>query len=117
MPHLRECLAELRLIGRGQKGHFLIMTGVGGWGLGAGGGSWGLGAGGWGRGYLNKSSNALRALVVSPLGAAGVLVWRSTVVRGVKNTQSLRSSFGATRAGSFALCVHSQRALVSNETH
>jgi hypothetical protein len=66
---------------------------------------------------LNKSSNALRALVEGPLGAAGVLVWRSTVVRGVKKTQSLRSSFGATRAASFAFCVHSHRALVSNDTH
>jgi hypothetical protein len=48
---------------------------------------------------------------------AGVLVWRSTVVRGVKNPQLLRSSFGATRADSFAFSVHSQRALVSNDTH
>ena len=48
---------------------------------------------------------------------AGVLVWRSTVVRGVNSAQLLRSSFGATRAGSVAFCVHSQRALVSNDTH
>jgi len=48
---------------------------------------------------------------------AGVLVWRSTVVRGVISAQLLRSSFGATRAGNFAFSVHSHRALVSNETH
>ena len=48
---------------------------------------------------------------------AGVLVCRSTVVRGVISVHVLRSSFGATRAGSLAFSVHSQRALVSNETH
>ena len=47
----------------------------------------------------------------------GVPVWRSTVVRGAKSAQVLASSFGATRAGSSALCVHSQRALVSNDMH
>ena len=45
---------------------------------------------------------------------AGVLVWRSTVVRGAKNVHRFRSSFGATRAVR-ACCVHSQRALVSND--
>src|SRR5438093_149756 len=69
--------------------------------------------------YLKRSSNARRALLVggdSDL-LAGVLVCRSMVVRGVKNAQLLRSSFGATRAGSFAFSVHSHRALVSNDTH
>ncbi len=69
--------------------------------------------------YLKRSSNALRALVgaASPLGDAGVLVWRSMVVRGEKSVQLFRSSFGATRAVSFAFSVHSHRALVSNDTH
>ena len=87
------------------------------------------GAGGWGtRGcatapgpyLLNRSSNARRALLVpdeAPPLLAGVPVCRSTVVRGANSEQVLRASFGATRAGSAGLCVHSQRALVSNETH
>ena len=50
-----------------------------------------------------------------PLPAA-VLVWRSTVVRALNSAQRLRASFGAMRAVS-ACCEHSQRALVSNDTH
>ena len=60
--------------------------------------------------YLNKSSNACRALV-----GPGVPVCRSTVVRGVKKVQALRASFGAMRA--VMGWVHSNRALVSNDTH
>ena len=48
---------------------------------------------------------------------AGVLVWRSIVVRGWNSSQLFRASFGATRADSLSLCVHSQRALVSNDSH
>src|SRR6185436_514222 len=72
--------------------------------------------------YLNKSSNALRALLDGPDAGlepllTGVPVWRSTVVRAVKSAQLLRASFGETRAGSAGACVHSQRSLVSNDTH
>src|SRR5262245_52328360 len=76
--------------------------------------------------YLKRSSNALRALVdddddevlLDAAGAdGGVLVCRSIVVRGVISAQVLRASFGATRAGILSFCAHSQRALVSNETH
>src|SRR5207245_842316 len=75
-------------------------------------------------GYLNRSSKACFALLLDPPDGLlppsrfwGVVVWRSIVVRGANSAQSLRSSFGATRAGSWSLCVHSQRALVSNDTH
>ena len=44
-----------------------------------------------------------------------VLVWRSTVVRGSKKAHEFLSSFATTRAVS-ACCVHSHRALVSNDT-
>jgi len=70
---------------------------------------------------LNKSSNAFRALEDEPpsppLDEVGLPVCRSIVVRGVNIGQMLPSSFGATRCGSFELCVHSQRALVSNDAH
>ena len=68
---------------------------------------------------MNRSSNALRALLVpdEPPLVAGVLVCRSTVVRGANSEHVLRASFGVTRAGSAGLWVHSQRALVSNDTH
>jgi hypothetical protein len=69
---------------------------------------------------LNRSSKARRALLlglVEPLLAGGVPVCRSTVVRGVNSVHRLRSSFGATRAGSLSCCVHSQRTLVSNDAH
>ena len=70
---------------------------------------------------MNRSSNAFFALFVGPEGLplllAGVLVWRSTVVRGENSAQLLRSSLGATRAGIRAFSVHSQRTLVSNDTH
>ncbi len=61
--------------------------------------------------YLNRSSNAWRALV-GPF----VPVWRSIVVRGVKSAQSFRASLGDTRAVN-AACEHSKRALVSNDVH
>ena len=74
--------------------------------------------------YLNKSSNACFALLAEPPDElvpasrfCGVLVWRSIVVRGEKSVQSFRASLGATRAGSLSFCVHSQRALVSNDSH
>src|SRR4051812_2196451 len=70
--------------------------------------------------YLNKSSKALRAGLgpeEPPELAAGVLVWRSTVVRGENSAHVFRASFGATRAASAALCEHSHRALVSKATH
>src|SRR6476469_2165183 len=74
--------------------------------------------------YLNRSSNACLALVLEPPDEVppasrfcGVLVWRSMVVRGSYIVQLLRTSFGATRAGSRSLLVHSHRALVSNDTH
>src|SRR5690348_7352036 len=63
--------------------------------------------------HLNKSSKAWRALD-GPPGAAAVPVARSMVVRAAKKAHRLCSSFGATRAVS-ACCVHSQRALVSND--
>src|SRR5438093_13102565 len=80
--------------------------------------------GGWGGRrlvYLNRSSNAFFALLDNEEPEEppdeGVLVCRSTVVRAVKSSHELRSSFGTTRAGMRACCVHSQRTLVSNETH
>src|SRR5262245_29254424 len=60
--------------------------------------------------YLKRSSNAWRALV-----GPAVPVWRSTVVRAEKKVQVFRASFGATRT--VIGWVHSNRALVSNETH
>src|SRR5262245_21697081 len=63
-----------------------------------------------GRAYLNKSSNAFRALV----GAVD-LVSRSTFVRGSNHLHVLRASFGDTRAGTG--CWHSNAALVSKWTH
>ena len=57
---------------------------------------------------LKRSSNACRAL-----GGPAVPVCRSMVVRAEKKLHSFRPSFGATRAVS--VCVHSQRALVSND--
>ena len=60
------------------------------------------------RSYLNRSSNAWRAL-----GGPAVPVWRSMVVRAEKKLHSFRPSFGVTRAVN--VCVHSQRALVSND--
>ena len=69
---------------------------------------------------MNRSSKAFFALFVGALELllpAGVPVCRSTVVRGVNRAQSLRTSFGATRAVSAAACVHSHRALVSNDMH
>src|SRR5687768_14993553 len=60
--------------------------------------------------YLNRSSNALRALA----GGAD-LVSRSTVVRGSKNVQVLRASFGETRAGTG--CWHSNAEPVSKWRH
>src|SRR3954462_13271626 len=70
--------------------------------------------------YLNRSSKAFRALFVvdppSPDDEVGLLVWRSIVVRGANIGQMFFSSFGAMRIGSFELCVHSHRALVSNDT-
>src|SRR3954465_2451725 len=70
--------------------------------------------------HLNRSSKAFRALLVleppSPDDEVGLLVWRSIVVRGANIGQMFFSSFGAMRIGSFELCVHSQRALVSNDT-
>ena len=68
---------------------------------------------------MNRSSNAFFALFVGAdaVVLADVLVWRSTVVRGEKSAQLLRSSLGATRAGMRAFSVHSHRTLVSNETH
>ena len=97
-------------------------------------GDWGLGIGDWGLGkwvigpvadYLKRSSNALRALfvVASPPLLVGdevegaVLVWRSTVVRGVIRLQLLRRSLGEIRAGILAFTSHSQRTLVSKFTH
>src|SRR5438046_2230270 len=66
--------------------------------------------------HLNRSSNAFRALEPGaaslPADAAGLPVWRSMVVRGVNIWHMLPASFGATRAVSVALCVHSQRAEV-----
>jgi hypothetical protein len=61
-------------------------------------------------------------VVASPLEglpelAGGVDVCRSTRVLGVISAQLFRSSFGETRAGILSLWLHSQRALVSNETH
>src|SRR5439155_19294466 len=72
--------------------------------------------------YLNKSSKAFFALLVADEDeddgpVAGVPVWRSTVVRAANSAQLLRSSFGATRAGMRSWSVHSQRTLVSNDTH
>src|SRR5262249_40451851 len=77
--------------------------------------------------YLKRSSKALRALsedalpLELPLAGddadGAVLVWRSTVVRGVISAQLLRASFGATRAGILSFCAHSQRALVSKNAH
>src|SRR5262249_55774359 len=64
---------------------------------------------------LNRSSNAFLALFVAGLCCAGVLVCRSTVVRGANSAHVFFSSFGATRTVSG--CVHSKRALVSNDTH
>ena len=52
----------------------------------------------------------------SPDDEVVLLVWRSIVVRGVNIGQMFFSSFGAMRIGSFELCVHSHRALVSNDT-
>src|SRR5258705_12095268 len=77
------------------------------------------------RPYLKRSSNAFLAPLdvdgddpgVAGVEDAGELVCRSIVVRGAKNVHVLRSSFGATRAGILSFCVHSHRALVSNETH
>ena len=63
--------------------------------------------------YLNKSSNALRALV-GAVGAAEC-VSRSTVTRGEKNVQLFRASFGLILEG--IACAHSKRAPVSNDTH
>ena len=60
--------------------------------------------------YLNRSSNALRALA----GGAD-LVSRSTVVRGSNNVQVLRVSFGEMRAG--IGCWHSNGAPVSKCRH
>ena len=67
--------------------------------------------------YFQSMRLALIVVSTAPAVLAGVLVWRSTVVRGEKRSQVLRSSFGATRPDSFAFSVHSQRALVSNDTH
>src|SRR2546425_13133006 len=72
--------------------------------------------------YLNKSSKAFFALLVADEDeddgpVAGVPVWRSTVVRAANSEQLLRSSFGTTRAGMRSWSVHSQRTLVSNDTH
>src|SRR4051812_27991981 len=47
----------------------------------------------------------------------GVLVCRSTVVRGVISAQLFRASLGDTRAGISRLIAHSHRALVSKFTH
>jgi hypothetical protein len=59
---------------------------------------------------LNKSSNAFRALSVR-----GVVVWRSTVVRGEYDAQLFRAFFGVTRAGTGSM--HSNRLPGSKETH
>jgi hypothetical protein len=63
---------------------------------------------------LKRSSNACRA-EDGPPDALGVLVCRSTVVRGEKSVQVLISSFGEIRTGIFS--VHSNGAPGSNDTH
>jgi len=59
---------------------------------------------------LNKSSNAFRASLLR-----GVVVTRSTVVRGEKNVHPLRALLGETRSGIGS--EHSNRLLGSNDTH
>ena len=65
-------------------------------------------------GYLNRSSNALRA----PLGAWGwafECVSRSTVTRGENSSHAFRASLGEIRAE--IVCVHSNRWPASNDSH
>jgi len=59
---------------------------------------------------LNKSSNAFRASLFR-----GVVVSRSTVVRGEKNVHPFRALLGETR--SEIGWEHSKRLLGSNDTH
>lgn len=77
--------------------------------------------------YLNRSSNACRALAAAgldgrgvaaaPAGAAGRREWvsRSTVTRASKKVQLLRASLGLTRFG--IGWAHSSVRLVSNQVH
>jgi hypothetical protein len=59
---------------------------------------------------LKRSSNAFREL-----STLGVVVSRSTVVRGPKCVQELRTFFGDTRAGTGSM--HSKRLPGSKDTH
>src|SRR5438128_1531638 len=61
--------------------------------------------------YLNRSSNAFRASL-----GRGVVVSRSTVVRGEYSVHVLRSFFGDTRAVSVG-SMHSKRLPGSKEAH
>ena len=59
---------------------------------------------------MNRSSNAFRASSVR-----GVVVSRSTVVRGAKSSQLFFVFFGEIRAGMFSM--HSKRLPGSNDPH
>ena len=61
--------------------------------------------------YLNRSSNACRALV-----GPGVPVCRSTVVRGANSAHSFRLSFGETRPEDRAGCIRSGRSCRTTRT-